>query len=211
MPAAAVKTAPQTPKGQKAPQSAKKETQGQRKAPLAGLGGLSQAAGVAIMAALLVLSLFVGNLRALQNVSPQPLTASKAVVSIVQDRAAQARNAVNVAQRAMDNPSARAQEAIREIDEVLADYTLLTDARDLSRSDQRLTSAVAELSSAAEGSLSGEDATMLRRALDNFAEQGSFLRQEARAYNEKAEKALALYRALPTRFLLGEPSVYEGI
>ena len=49
------------------------------------------------------------------------------------------------------------------------------------------------------------------RAADTFAEQGSFLRQEARAYNEKAEKAERLYEKLPTKFVLPEPDVYEGI
>lgn len=47
-----------------------------------------------------------------------------------------------------------------------------------------------------------EDKKMLTRAADTFAEQGSFLRQEARAYNQKAEKAEKLYEKLPTRFLL---------
>ena len=52
---------------------------------------------------------------------------------------------------------------------------------------------------------------MLTRAADTFAEQGSFLRQEARAYNQKAEKAEKLYEKLPTRFLLSQPDMYEGI
>ena len=49
------------------------------------------------------------------------------------------------------------------------------------------------------------------RAADDFAEQGSFLRQEARAYNKQAEKAEALYEKLPTKFVLPEPDVYEGV
>ena len=52
---------------------------------------------------------------------------------------------------------------------------------------------------------------MLTRAADSFAEQGSFLRQEARTYNKKAEKADRLYDRLPTKFLLTEPDMYEGI
>ena len=48
-------------------------------------------------------------------------------------------------------------------------------------------------------------------AADTFAEMGSFLRQEARAYNEKAEKAEALYETLPTKFILPEPDMYEGV
>ena len=52
---------------------------------------------------------------------------------------------------------------------------------------------------------------MLSRAADNFAEQGSFLRQEARAYNQQAEKAEKLYESLPAKFLLRQPDLYEGI
>ena len=51
----------------------------------------------------------------------------------------------------------------------------------------------------------------MQRAADTFAEQGSFLRQEARAYNEKAKKAERLYERLPTRALLPAPDMYEGI
>ena len=52
---------------------------------------------------------------------------------------------------------------------------------------------------------------MLQSAADDFAEQGSFLRQEARSFNQRAKKAEALYEKLPTKFLLAQPDVYEGI
>ena len=52
---------------------------------------------------------------------------------------------------------------------------------------------------------------MLQSAADDFTEMGSFLRQEARSFNEQAEKAEALYEKLPTKFLFAEPDVYEGI
>lgn len=208
MPAAAVKTAPPA-KGNPSPKGAQQAPQAQKEEKLSALYNLPKAAGIAIMAALLIVSLFVGNMRALQIASPRPLMSSKEVVSIVEDRAAQAKNAVNIAKRA--NPSAQAQAAIDSIGELLDDYAQVKDARDLSRADQALTSAVADLTFAMNESLSGEDATMYQKALDNFFEQGSFLRQEARAYNEKANKALALYGKLPTRALLTEPSVYEGI
>lgn len=81
-------------------------------------------------------------------------------------------------------------------------------AQEISRADQTLTAAVSELTTAA---LSGEDARSMMRAADSFAEQGSFLRQEARAYNEQAKKAEALYEKLPAKFVLPEPDVYEGI
>jgi len=51
----------------------------------------------------------------------------------------------------------------------------------------------------------------MRRAADECAELGGFLRQEAREYNEKAEKAEKLYEKLPTKFILSEPDVYEGV
>ena len=35
--------------------------------------------------------------------------------------------------------------------------------------------------------------------------------RKARAYNQKAEKAEKLYEKLPTRFLLSQPDMYEGI
>ena len=63
----------------------------------------------------------------------------------------------------------------------------------------------------ASGKLDSENRAMLQTAADDFAEQGSFLRQEARSFNEKAEKAEALYEKLPTKFVLPQPDVYEGI
>ena len=81
-------------------------------------------------------------------------------------------------------------------------------ARDISRADQKLSSAVSMLVTAP---LEGEDARSMMRAADDFAEMGSFLRQEARAFNEKAEKAEKLYEKLPTKFVLPEPDMYEGI
>ena len=81
-------------------------------------------------------------------------------------------------------------------------------AQAISRADQALTAAVSELTTA---SLSGEEERSMLRAADDFAEQGSFLRQEARAYNKQAEKAEALYEKLPTKFVLPEPDVYEGV
>ena len=83
-------------------------------------------------------------------------------------------------------------------------------ARDISRADQQLTVAVSQLVDDA-NLTSAEDERMLTRAADTFAEQGSFLRQEARSYNQKAERAEKLYEKLPTKFLLAQPDMYEGI
>ena len=54
---------------------------------------LPMAAGVAALAALLILSLFVGNFRALQNAAPKAFLRQGDVQSIIADRVAQAGNA----------------------------------------------------------------------------------------------------------------------
>ena len=164
---------------------------------------LPVAAGAAIMALLLVLSLFVGNFRALQNATPKAFIRQGDVQSIVEDRADAAQNVLTVARRA-----GLSEEAIALVQQALGDLEQAKTARDISRADQALTAAVSELTTA---SLGGEDARSMQRAADTFAEQGSFLRQEARAYNEKAKKAERLYERLPTRALLPAPDMYEGI
>ena len=164
---------------------------------------LPVAAGAAIMALLLVLSLFVGNFRALQNATPKAFIRQGDVQSIVEDRADAAQNVLTVARRA-----GLSEEAMALVQQALGDLEQAKTARDISRADQALTAAVSELTTA---SLGGEDARSMQRAADTFAEQGSFLRQEARAYNEKAKKAERLYERLPTRALLPAPDMYEGI
>ena len=164
---------------------------------------LPVAAGAAIMALLLVLSLFVGNFRALQNATPKAFIRQGDVQSIVEDRADAAQNVLTVARRA-----GLSADAVALVQQALGDLEQAKTARDISRADQALTAAVSELTTA---SLGGEDARSMQRAADTFAEQGSFLRQEARAYNEKAKKAERLYERLPTRALLPAPDMYEGI
>lgn len=212
MPSAAAQRAPEPKKAAPAP---KKTVQDQERPEgvMQKLRALPQGAGIAIMAALLVAALFVGNARALDRVSPGPFLGYGEVASIVEDRAAQAENALNVVARALPEIEAeggsRAQEAAESVREALSALRDADGAREVSRADQALTAAISELTDAA--ALSGEDAQSLSRALDNFAEQGSFLRQEARAYNEKADEAAALYKRLPTRFALEAPERYEGI
>lgn len=202
MPAAATQQAPKP--AQSAPSAPQRQPQ--KSAALQRLAALPQNAGIALCALLLVCALFVGNARALQRATPKAFLRQGDVASIVEDRAAQARNAVTVAARASDT------EAVRSAVEEAADQLeSAKTAREISRADQKLTAAVSELVSAAVDGLKGDDASMLARAADLFAEQGSFLRQEARAFNEDAERAEKLYDRLPTRFLLSEPDVYEGI
>ena len=167
------------------------------------LHDLPLAAGVGIVAALLVVSLFAGNFRALQNASPKDFIRWGDVRSIVEDRIDAAENIVYVASRVGLDAN-----AVNAAESAMAEFEKAKTARDISRADQALTAAMAELTGAA---LEGEEARNMLRAADTFAEQGSFLRQEARAYNKKAEKAEKLYENLPTKFVLPQPDVYEGI
>jgi len=170
------------------------------------LHNMPQAAGIAIMVVLLVVSLFVGNFRALAGATPRDFIRQGDVKSIIEDRLDAATNAKTVAMRAqldelLIDPVENAMVAMKEA----------KTAREISRADQKLTAAVSAMIAEASGKLDSENRTMLQVAADDFAEQGSFLRQEARSYNEQAEKAEALYEKLPTKFVLTEPDVYEGI
>lgn len=203
MPAAAAQQAPKrAPRGNGGKGQAEKRPENKKSAKEA-LNNLPQAAGMAIMALLLVLALLAGNFRALQIASPKAFIRWGDVQSIVEDRADAGENILSVARRLGMSES--------EIDaaaQALAAFENAEGARAISRADQALTAAMAELTTE---ELDGEDARSMLRAADTFAEQGSFLRQEARAYNEKAEKAERLYEKLPAKFLLTAPDVYEGI
>ena len=167
------------------------------------LHDLPRAAGIAIMALLLAAALFAGNFRALQNAAPKDFIRWGDVRSIVEDRIDAAENIVSVASRVGLDAN-----AVNAAESAMAEFEKAKTARDISRADQALTAAMAELTGAA---LEGEEARNMLRAADTFAEQGSFLRQEARAYNKKAEKAEEVYEKLPTKFVLPQPDVYEGI
>lgn len=169
------------------------------------LQNLSQGAGIAIMAVLLVASLFVGNFRALSSATPKAFIRQGDVASIVEDYAAQAQNAMTVARRA--NLSENVYYAV---DEACKALRSAKTAREISRANQQLQTAVANMVDAAAG-LSQQDERMLTQALDSFNEEGSFLRQEARSYNERAKKAEKVYESLPTKFVLPQPDVYEGL
>ena len=199
MPAYATQTAPkQTQNSQQQPKKQKPE------APK-GLAALPQSAGIAALVVMVALALPIGNFRALQNATPQAFIRQGDVKSIVEDRISAAQNAVTVAQR-----SSVSQTTLEDVNNAIKARQSAKTARDISRADQQLTVAVSQLVDDA-NLANAEDEKMLTRAADTFAEQGSFLRQEARAYNQKAEKAEKLYEKLPTRFLLSQPDMYEGI
>ena len=202
MPAAAAQKAPKTnqrenQKGLKPEKPAKKKGMREK------LHDLPRLAGIAMMTVMLVLALFVGNFRALQNAAPKDFIRQGDVRSIVEDRVDSAENVLTIARRAGldDSLILEAENAINALESAKT-------AREISRANQTLTGAVSELAAAEN---LGQDEAYMRRAADEFAELGSFLRQEARAYNEKAEKAMTLYEKLPTKFLLSEPDIYEGI
>ena len=183
-------------------QSVKKE---EKKTFFQKLYDLPQAAGIALMVVLLVVSLFVGNFRALKGAEPGAFLRQGSVQTIVEDRIAEAGNVLVVAKR--ENADAAlvanvetAQKALNEAE----------TAREISAANALLTTAVSELTEAADG-MSAENQTMLMKAADAFAEQGSFLRQEAKAFNKQAEKAKKLYEKLPTRALFEQPDWYEGL
>jgi len=167
------------------------------------LQNMPLAAGVAALCVLLAVSLFAGNFRALRGAEPKAFIRWGDVDSIVEDRAAAARNVLTVAQR-----NALAQTDISAAEDAVKAFEEAKTAREISRANQTLDAAVSRLTTAA---LEGEEAHNMLSAADDFAEMGSFLRQEAREYNKKALKAEALYEKLPTRFVLSAPDVYEGI
>ncbi|MBQ7487162.1 MAG: hypothetical protein IJT77_06695 [Clostridia bacterium] len=167
---------------------------------------LPQAVGIGIMVVLLVASLFVGNMRALQKVTPPSFMKQGDVASIVEDRVNAAVNAETVSKRASVDSS-----LYTAVDSAVSAFKSAKNARDLSRADQNLTTAVSEMTAAANRVLSTEDQRVLSKARDNFDEQGNFLRQEARSFNTKAEKARDLYEKLPTSFILPQPDYYEGL
>lgn len=199
--AAATQKAPNSAP-QRAAAQANRETDNKGNA----LQNIPQAAGIAIMVVLLIASLFVGNFRALQRATPKAFLRQGDVKSIVEDRLDAAGNAKMVAMRAQLDAL-----LTDPVEAAMIDLAAAKTAREISRADQALTAAVSSMIAEAEGKLDSENRIMLRSAADDFAEMGSFLRQEARSFNEQAEKAEALYEKLPTKFLYAEPDAYEGI
>ncbi len=169
------------------------------------LYGLPQAAGIALMVVLLAVSLFVGNFRALKGAEPGAFIRQGSVETIVKDRIKEAGNVLVVAKR--ENAEAALVENVETAQKALEKAKT---AQEISEANALLTTAVSELMETTD-SMSEENQTMLMKAADAFAEQGSFLRQEARAFNHKAEKARKLYEKLPTRALFNQPDFYEGL
>lgn len=170
------------------------------------LHDLPQAAGMAIMVVLLALSLVVGNARALQSAAPKDFIRQGDVQEIIEDRVTAAGNALMIAKRAglSDTVYTDVQNACDRLEKEKT-------ARGISEANESLTTAVSDMAVQAGDSLDAENKRLLQSALDDFTEQGSFLRQEARSYNKEAEKAEAVYEKLLLRFLFDEPDVYTGV
>lgn len=166
---------------------------------------LPQAAGIALMAALLVMALFVGNFRALKGAEPGAFLRQGSVKTIIEDRIAEAGNVLIVAKR--ENVDASLVTNLETAQKALSESKT---AKEISAANALLTTAVSELMEATVG-MDAENQTMLMKAADAFAEQGSFLRQEAKAFNKQAKKAKDLYEKLPTRALFEQPDWYEGL
>ena len=193
MAAAAAQKAPETKRTQNA------KPQARQQAPK-----IARPAGIAIMVLLLMISLAVGNGRALSKATPKAFLRQGDVAALLTERVNGAKNAETVAKRA------DLETTIYSAVDLAADaLSSAKTAREVSRADQKLTSAVGDMVSAASGYF-GENAD-LTRAMDTYNDAGNMLRQEARAYNEAAKKAQKVYEGLPLRFLFGEPDVYEGI
>ena len=123
---------------QQAPKQEKKESrrpsapgkQAQKKGLKEKLHDLPQAAGIVIMALMLVLSLFVGNFRALQSATPKDFIRQGDVKSIIEDRIDSAENVLTIARRAgLDNA------LILEAEEAAAALEKAKTAREISRAN----------------------------------------------------------------------------
>ena len=167
---------------------------------------LPRPAGIAIMIFLLCLSLAVGNWRALSKATPKAFLSQGDVASIVEERVKSAKNAETVAKRAgLD------ELVYSAVEEAASAMQGAKTARGVSRADQALASAVGDMAGSASSGLSQSDASLLTGAMDTFNDAGNLLRFEAKAYNEKAEKAQKVYDGLLLKGLFARPDAYEGI
>lgn len=184
----------------------KPEQNKEKKGLMQGLQNLPVPAGIAALVICCALALPVGNMRALQNATPKDFLRQGDVQSIVVSRTVAADNAMTTAKRA-----GNIDEEMGDVQAAIAQMSEAETAREISRADQALQLAVSQMADAARDGLDAEGRTMLQRALDDFTEQGNFLRQEAREYNEKAEEAQKVYDGLLLRGLFDEPDRYEGL
>lgn len=162
------------------------------------------AAGIALCVILLCASLVAGNARALSAATSKAMDAWE-VSEYIDGRVGEARNLLTLCERngVSQELAAALEDAINALDDA--------NARDVSAvisGNQALETAASNVSAALlAGNLSASDEKALSSTMDDFREQGNFLRQQARAYNAEAADALTLYNKLPAKFLLPRPAV----
>lgn len=160
------------------------------------------AAGIALCVAMLIVSLFAGNARALSAAKSEAMEAWT-VSEYVSGRVGEARNLLTLCER--NDISPELTQALKDASDALS-KAANGGVSEVVTLNQQLETAASNASAALlSGKLSASDERALSSTMDDFREQGNFLRQQAREYNEKAADALALYNKLPTKFLLSAP------
>ena len=160
------------------------------------------AAGIALCVLILCISLVGGNARALSEATSKAMEAWE-VSEYISGRIGKASNLLTLCERN------EISDALTDALEEAIDALEKTNEHDVSRvlaGNQQLETAASNVSAALlSGDLSSADEKALSRTMDDFREEGNFLRQQAREYNKEAAEALELYNKLPTKFLLPQP------
>ena len=161
-------------------------------------------AGIALCVVMLLVSVVAGNARALSAATSNAMR-EWTVSDYIDGRVGEASNLLTLCSR--NGVSAEIIDALSDAKDALkkADDDSVSLVISL---NQSLETAASNASAALlSGNLSKVDEQSLSTTMDDFREQGNFLRQQARAYNEEAREALELYEKLPAKFLLPRPQL----
>lgn len=168
------------------------------------LAKIPYALGIVLCVGILALSLVTGNARALNKANSSAMKAWQ-VTSYTQDRVGKAKNLLKLCERYTIS-----EELVTALNDAVADMGSAKGVRGVTEANSTLQTAASNVSSALlSGNLSSGDEKSLKNTMDDFNEQNNFIRQQARTYNEKAQKALDVYNSLPTKFLLKAPEVAD--
>lgn len=160
------------------------------------------AAGIALCVIILCVSLVVGNARALSEATSRAMEEWD-VSEYISGRVGKASNLLPLCER--NDVSVELTAALEEAIDALEKVSE-SDVSRVIAGNQQLETAAGNVSAALlSGDLSSADEKALSRTMDDFREEGNFLRQQAREYNREAAEALELYNKLPTKFLLPQP------
>ena len=165
---------------------------------------LPYAAGIALCVVMLLAAVVVGNARALSAATSHAME-EWTVSDYIDGRVGEASNLLTLCNR--NGVSAEIIEALSDAKDDLkkADSDAVALVISLNQSlETAASNAAAALMSS---DLSKVDEQSLSSTMDDFREQGNFLRQQARSYNEDAREALELYEKLPAKFLLPKPQL----